>query len=518
MLWKIALILIILWAIYSRWTRRRMIALTSKVLTMKSPALPFIGHSYIFLGTDEDRMNVFKRAGKEAIKNGGLISHWRGSQLFIVVADPVAAEFLLKTCLEKDAAIDFFKALLGNGSIFAPVPIWRPRRKMVAPTFSQKNLNSFIQEFSAQSQIMVKQLKSVAGNGVFSIWKYIAAYSMDSACKTSLGIDVDAQLQPEQPFLHSFDNCCRIDALRACQPWLHNDKMFKLLNPESYEQYTSSKKYMWNFMDKIISSKLEVLKKENIVYTSDEVPKASLRSFLEMLIESGGEGKLNALELREEMLVLVLAASDTSAAGAAYTTLMLAKHPDVQEKVYQELREVFGDSDRPVTAEDLPRLKYLDAVLRETLRLYPPVPVIVRHVHKDVTLPSGVTLVEGCGLLINFWAIHRNPKYWGEDAEQFRPERFIDTPLTHPAAFMPFSHGPRACIGYQYAMMSMKTALASLLRVYRVGEEGTTEGELRVKFDVMMKHVDNFQVALHLRTYYLVLFTILAPYKSLIPF
>ena len=62
-------------------------------------------------------------------------------------------------------------------------------------------------------------------------------------------------------------------------------------------------------------------------------------------------------------------------------------------------------------------------------------------------IASGITMVEGCGLFISIWSIHRNPKYWGDDAEQFRPERFIDTPLKHPAAFMPFSHGPRSCLG-----------------------------------------------------------------------
>lgn len=480
----------------------RMIAL-SKQLRSKHMALPFIGHSYLFLGNDEDRMNVMKKIGADAVKDGGLVSHWQGSRLYIFVADPVAAELLLKTCLEKDDVVRFFRTLLGNGSIFAPVSIWRPRRKILAPTFSPKNLNLFVQVFARQSNLMVKQLKNVAGNGIFSIWNYLPKYTMDSVCETTLGIQMDAQMKSDLPFLHAFENCCRIDAKRICQPWLYNDKVYKLFAADSLKLHTSSKDLIWDFMNKVIASKWETMIKEKSDTKSDQnVPKESLRTFLELLIDSsGGDKGYSNAELREETLVIVLAGTDTSAVGIAFVTIMLAKYPDIQEKIYQELQEVFGDSDRLLTVDDLPHLKYLEAVIKETLRLYPPVPFIARRIDKDVTLPSGITLVEGCGLFVSIWSMHRNPRYWGDDVEEFRPERFIDTPLKHPVAYIPFSHGPRNCLGYQYAMMSMKTALATLLRQYRVscGCEDYKRNELRVKFDIMMKDVNGFVVKLDLR-------------------
>ncbi|KAI8428775.1 hypothetical protein MSG28_007449 [Choristoneura fumiferana] len=127
-----------------------------------------------------------------------------------------------------------------------------------------------------------------------------------------------------------------------------------------------------------------------------------------MIMGSGGERGYTNLELREEVLVIILAGTDTSAVGASYVCVLLSRFPKVQEKVYEELRDVFGDSDRPLTVQDLPNLKYLDAVIRETLRMYPPVPVTVREVHNDVVLR------------------------------------------------------------YNYAMMSMKTVIANLVRAYKV--------------------------------------------------
>ncbi|KAF9793789.1 hypothetical protein SFRURICE_013201 [Spodoptera frugiperda] len=128
--------------------------------------------------------------------------------------------------------------------------------------------------------------------------------------------------------------------------------------------------------------------------------------------------------------------------------------------------------------------------------------MITRKIEKDVTLPNGVTLVDGCSVIVNIWSVHRNPRYWGDDAEEFRPERFLDTPLKHPAAFVPFSYGPRSCLGYLYAMMSMKTAMATLVRRYRIkpGDGKTGKERIRVKFGIMLKPVNEFMVKLEPRT------------------
>lgn len=123
---------------------------------------------------------------------------------------------------------------------------------------------------------------------------------------------------------------------------------------------------------------------------------------------------------------------------------------------------------------------------------------------------SGETLVPGMGVLICIWGVHHNPRYWGDDVEEFRPERF-DQPLTHPVQYIPFSQGPRNCLGFQYAMMSIKTALATVLQQYRVvphlthspspnsDPSLTDRRPMRVKFDIMMKDMDDFTVQLERR-------------------
>ncbi|CAK1603806.1 unnamed protein product [Parnassius mnemosyne] len=501
MLVYLFLVIAILTIVINRWKSRRILKL-SRQLQNKFKAYPLVGHGYAFSGSDVDRMKAFIEFGLEAINNNGVTSLWFGYDYYTVIADAVIADNVMKSCLDKSNLSDVIQHLIGNGSIFAPVRIWRPRRKVVAPTFSQKNLQAFFEVFSQQSCILVERLSLAVDKEAFSVWKYFSTFSMDSICETAFGVKANAQSQPDQPFLAAFDEYSSLIAARMCQPWLRIDAFYKLL-PDS-KKLEKNKKLICDYVDKVVKSKL-ANQKDNIS-SEENANRSAYKTFLEIMIESSGNRRFTDEELREEILVIVLAGTDTSAVGASFTSAMLSRYMDVQNKVYEELCEVFGDVSRPVTYEDLPKLKYLDAVIKETMRLYTPVPVVSRILDKDISLPSGLTLVKDSGALINIWALHRNPRYWGKDAEEFRPERFLEGPLEYPAAFIPFSHGARNCLGYQYAMMTMKTALATVLRQYRFlpAEPNATEADLRkplrVKYDLMMRNVDNYMVRIESRS------------------
>lgn len=494
MLWVIFIIVLFL-LVKRKWETKPFVEL-SKIFKCDIKSYPLIGHAYLFVGGGVSRMNGFEILGREALKHGGMTSGWLGLKYMVVAADPVDLEVILKYALEKDDLVRFPRFLLGNGIIFAPVSMWRSRRKILAPTFSPKNLNNFVQVFSRQSSIMVEQISKAVGKEAVSAWNFVTTYTLDAVFETVMNVKLNSQQCKEVPFLKSFSNICDLISSRILNPWLHPDMVYKLL-----PQYRTSVKYrasIWQFIDEIIKSCQRDAK-------NNRNKNDAMKSFLELIIESeDGEQRYNAEELREESLVLAVAGNDTSAVGTCFVLSMMARYPDVQEKVAKELHDVFGELDRPVVAEDLPHLKYLEVVIKETLRLYPPAPIIVRQIDKDLKLPSGITLVKECGVLVHIWATHRNQLYWGEDAEEFRPERFIDAPPKHSAAFLAFSHGPRACIGYQYAMMSMKTALATVLRSYRVlGADKDMKIDntpMKLSYEIMIKDVDGFKVRLEKRT------------------
>ncbi|XP_063620993.1 cytochrome P450 4C1-like [Cydia splendana] len=496
MFWQLLAIAAVFWTVYLRWQRRRIRKVNEEISSGALQELPVIGHAHLLGGNHEDVMQLFQKVGRIATAQGGLSTFWLVHKLYLVVTDPLSAEVIMKSCVEKDNfTMKFIRTVVGNGSIFAPVSIWRPRRKILAPTFSMKNLNQFVEVFDKQSHIMAKQLKETAYENV-SVWKYITTYTFDSICETVMGVQLGSQFDTDQPFLKSFEKVADMVSKRIATPWLHPDLIYKSI--PSYKEFVKHRKVLYDFINDLIQRKRNDL----ALHGEDANDK---RSFLQMLImESGGEKGYTDLELCEETMVLIMAGTDTSAVGTAFTTVLMSRFQDIQAKVYEELQEVFGDSDRPLTVQDLPSLKYLEAVVKESLRMYPPVPVIVREVNNDVVLPNGTTLVEGVSVFLNIWGIHRNNHYWGDDVDVFRPERFLEGPLKHPVQFTPFSHAPRNCLGYNYAMMSMKTAVANLLRKYKVLPfKGLDQSEydtpLRVKFDIMMKPVEDYVVRLEPR-------------------
>ncbi|KAI5631501.1 cytochrome p450 domain-containing protein [Phthorimaea operculella] len=454
--------------------------------------LPFIGIGHHFLGSNQTRMKALQMLGLESNRIGGMLAGWFGPFPYVGISDPVIAEVVLRECLDKDYVMKILRTVIGHGLIVAPLSVWRSRRKVLVPTFMSKNLRQFLSIFSKNSQILVEKLKENVGKGSFPIWSYVAANNMDTVCEAVFGLEMHIQQNHNHPFLLNFNNTSKLLGARLCQPWLHSDMVYKLLPQQ--KALTKGVKVMYETVDDIIKRKNEDLQK-NI---DNKDRKNGMRPFLELLMESSAQqdGPYNHQELREETLTLTIAGADTSAAGAAFVLLALSKHQDVQEKMYQEIKEVFGDSTENVTMEDLKRLVYTEAAIKEGMRLYPSAPVILRRVQKDVTLPSGVTLPAGVGILINIWGIHRNRKYWGEDADEFRPERFLDTPFKHPAQYMVFSYGPRNCPGERYAMLVMKTVVATLLNHYRILPGS---GEPRLSFDLMMKDADDYRVQIELR-------------------
>ena len=164
---------------------------------------------------------------------------------------------------------------------------------------------------------------------------------------------------------------------------------------------------------------------------------------------------------------------DTNASAMSWTLLLLANHPQAQEKALQEQKEIFdefgGDfASHDVTHAQLSKMKYLEACIKESLRLYPSVPVIGRQLQDDLLI-DGENAPKGSTVIIFTYLLHRNETVW-KNPELFLPERFLDNAVEldsapkHTFAFIPFSAGPRNCIGQKFAMMEQKIGLSKVLR------------------------------------------------------
>lgn len=164
--------------------------------------------------------------------------------------------------------------------------------------------------------------------------------------------------------------------------------------------------------------------------------------------------------VRDQMLTMLIAGHDTSTALLAWTLYLLGKHPGWMERAQAEVRDVLGSE--PPTPENVGRLAVLDQVVKETLRLYPPIHVGNRFTARDVTL-AGYRVPAGSRVMVSYYLVQRHPAYWDAPTE-FRPERWRSDFRPAPFTYLPFGGGPRNCIGGPFAQLEARLALARILQ------------------------------------------------------
>lgn len=179
-------------------------------------------------------------------------------------------------------------------------------------------------------------------------------------------------------------------------------------------------------------------------------------------------------QVHDEILTFFLAGHETAALALTWTAYLLARHPPVQENAQKELVRVIGDGE--VKAEHYGHLRYLTAVVKEAMRLYPPVWSLGRQAIKAGALGASPVL-EGTELWLCIHRLHRDPR-WYPQPDEFRPERWLDEQPKRAFTYLPFGIGPRICIGQHFAMMETVLGLATILRQFRFGDASSRHAEV----------------------------------------
>lgn len=219
-------------------------------------------------------------------------------------------------------------------------------------------------------------------------------------------------------------------------------------------------------------------------------------AFLDLMIESTYCGvNITDREIKEEVDTIMFEGHDTTAAGASFVLCLLACYPDIQERVFEEQKLIFGDAKRSASFFDTTQMNYLERVILETIRLYPPVPVIAREVQQNVALASQpLTIPAGATVVIGTFKIHRREDIYPNPAK-FDPDNFLPERTQHRDyyGFIPFSAGPRSCVGRKYAMLKLKILLSTICRNYII-QSRCKESDFKLQGDIILKRTDGFPI------------------------
>lgn len=205
----------------------------------------------------------------------------------------------------------------------------------------------------------------------------------------------------------------------------------------------------------------------------DEHDESQPRDLLDLLLaasSSDGQG-FSDQQIMEEIMTFIFAGHETTSIALSWTLYLLAQHPEVEDRLVQELSQVMGTRPVPLV-EDLPKLQYLDMVLCESMRLYPPQPAFVRRALHDNHIGE-YFIAKDTEIAVVPYIIHRDPSLWS-NPERFDPERFTkeNSKSRHPFAYLPFSGGLRSCIGRNFALMEARILLSSIVRHFEVSLVG----------------------------------------------
>jgi cytochrome P450 len=190
-----------------------------------------------------------------------------------------------------------------------------------------------------------------------------------------------------------------------------------------------------------------------------------LDTLLEVRYEDGGA--MSDTQLRDEVMTLLLTGHETTAVSLSWTWALLSRHPEVEAKLWSELRQVLNG--RTPRFEDLPSLPYTERVVKEAMRLYPPVWALVRTAIETCEI-GGYPVPAGATVMMSPWVMHRDPRYYDEP-DRFNPDRWLDerTASAPKFAYFPFGGGPRMCIGASFAVTEAALVLATIAQRYQIG-------------------------------------------------
>lgn len=346
--------------------------------------------------------------------------------------------------------------LLGQGLVLSEGELWERQRERIQPAFYMDRIADYADTMTAEARAAADDW---TGTPTVNIENEMKGLTLRILVKSMFGSDIDYESRGIR------------ETVRALQePGQPTKQPIARMVPKwvpipMWRRYKRGIRDMESMIQEFVDAR-----RQGGVEERDD-----LLSMLLTATDEEGEEMSEKL-LRDEMMTFLFAGHETTATALTFTWFLLAQHPEVERRLVAELEEVLTADH--ATFEDLPELEYTEQVVREAMRLYPPVPSIPRETTQALEL-GGYTLPKEATVAPMQWTIHRDKRFWRQP-HTFRPERFAGEDDRSQFVYFPFGGGPRRCIGQQFAIVEAKLILATLARQYHLGLVSDPDVDLSV--------------------------------------
>jgi cytochrome P450 len=403
----------------------------------KLPGHPLLGH---LVHLARDPFGLLERA--RAV--GGVVQmHIPFAGPTYLVTDPDAIDVVLvkrAAAFHKDFSTRFLTRLTGNGLLTSEGKFWRRQRGLAQPAFHHKRLVSY-----GDTMVRLSREHAARLDGSIDVGHEMMTLTLAIVAETLFGADVSAEA-------HSVG--AALDEVMRYYLGVANTG---ILLPLSWPT-PATRRFLRAVaaIDEVVFRLIDEAKRRG------EGERPDLLSMLLAARDEDGQA-MDERQLRDEVVTLFLAGHETTALTLTWSLFLLSTNPAARARAVAEVDAVLGD--RPATLDDLPKLRFVDAIVAESMRLYPPAWMIGREAQEDIEL-AGFPIAAKSQVYLSPWLMHRDARFFDEPLA-FRPERWESGELlrTLPRfAYFPFGGGPRICIGNSFAKMEANLALATLLQ------------------------------------------------------
>ncbi|XP_071103072.1 cytochrome P450 3A14-like [Haliotis cracherodii] len=366
---------------------------------------------------------------------------------------------------------------------------WKRVRDIISPTFSGAKLRMMCVAINDCAKTLSYNLSNATEKkkGV-TVKKYFEAYTMDVISRTAFGIKVDSQNEFDNPFVAHAKDMFKQSNMRRLSSLLAGSVpgLARTLRKRGFGIFPQ---HVMTFFQRTVR---EIIK-ERQDNTHDQ--RQQRPDFLQLLMDAEIEAdadnnvhaangqftekhsvrRLSTDEIVAQGILFFIGGYETTASTLDFLSYSLATNPDVQEKAHSEIEQEL-ENEEP-NYDNIKKLKYLDSVITETLRLYPPIIALHRRASETFQI-KGLTIPKNQTVLIPTFALQRDPRLF-KDPDSFKPERHDEK--SNPLSFLAFGHGPRKCIGMRLALVEAKIALVHVLRTVKFGRMPDTPDVLKFK-------------------------------------
>ncbi|CAF1093630.1 unnamed protein product [Adineta steineri] len=427
--------------------------------------IPFLDEIFnvIRKGLYKNDMDLVKKYGK-------IVGIYEGTSSIILLSDPD----LLRNVLIKDSyafinrrSAEGLVGPLEHGLLSLKDDHWKNARAIVSPTFSTAKLKAMYSLMDQTSNMFNNRLLEYADKQeIFNIKEISQHFALDTIGSCLFGIETNSLQNENATLVKHLKGIFTLSlANLIIIVYFLSPRLARYLYTKGYSILPkNTMDYLTELLNQILNRRRQHLERRN--------------DFIQIMVDHEEQVKhdeqqtgtltktLNDKEILGQALVFLLAGYETTSTLMSFFFYVMVTEPEIQEKVYQEIQQEIGDNE--IKPDNINQLHYLDMVVNETLRMYPPVIRFDRVASNDYKL-GDYQILKGFIISVPVYPIHHDPIVW-PDPEKFIPERFSSTEKAkrHPMAYLPFGDGPRNCIGMRFALLEAKIAIVKALRVVEI--------------------------------------------------